>query len=76
MTSESLQTYQTDRKHDTKMKESHSNEELVRKGMTPSDVLIAKVREKFKSESVINYWSLHWPKILKQKKITVLCYCF
>lgn len=51
MTSESLQTYQTDRKHDTKMKESHSNEELVGKGMTPSDVLIAKVREKFKSES-------------------------
>lgn len=51
VTSESLQTYQTDRKHDTKMKESHSNEELAGKGMTPSDVLIAKVREKFKSES-------------------------
>lgn len=51
VTSESLQTYQPERKHDTKLKESHSNEELVGKGMTPSDVLIAKVREKFKSES-------------------------
>ena len=30
VTSESLQTYQPERKHDTKLKESHSNEEFVR----------------------------------------------
>ena len=76
MTSESLQTYQPERKHDTKLKESHSNEEFVRKGMTPSDVLIAiKVREKFKSESHKLLVS-SFAKNVKTKKITVLYYCF
>ena len=43
--------------------------------MTPSDVLIAKVREKFKSEShKLLVSSL--AKNVKTKKITVLCYCF
>ena len=75
MTSESLQTYQPERKHDTKLKESHSNEEFVRKGMTLSDVLIAKVRKKFKSESHKLLVS-SFAKNVKTKKITVLCYCF
>ena len=75
VTSESLQTYQPERKHDTKLKESHSNEEFVRKVMTPSDVLIAKVRGKFKSESHKLLVS-SFAKNVKTKKITVLYYCF